>query len=1023
MAEVTEDLSFRIDLINLCLWRRSAAGADERLDLTPKTFDVLRHLVENTGRLVTHDELLTALWRNVHVQPEVLKSHILAIRNALGDNRASPRFIETQRGRGYRFIGEMKGIALPGPPPEAIVELGVFAGRAKPLQQLLALLQRATSGEPQAVFISGEPGIGKTTLVQQLLAQARRHSDLVVAQGQCIEGFAGGEPYYPVLEALGDLCRGAGSAGVVRALLEAAPSWVAQMPWPIFIERRAAGRQQAAPDPRSRMVREACCLFEALATERPLVLVLEDLHWADFATIDLLSALCRRRSSARLLLIATYRPEDLATARHPLRQMTHDLALRKYCSEIELGPLSTAAIGEVLTGGAESEPTSLAFTQLVQERTGGNPLFMRVTLDHLIESGEVSRTAHGWRPLVPLDQMASDVPPTLARVIEAKIEGMSDEQRRVLEAASVAGAHFDPPTAARAAQMDELSFEAVCEKLTSCTLRRDRLLTLPNNQLVRTYAFKHALYRQAVYDGIGQMRRAVLHRMIGERLEEIYPPDQRSDQAVRLAQHFALARDWPRALNYLRSALRIANSRFARRDALAILDRAAELAAHLPDSARIAAELEFLERRGALLAAAHDVQARGTYAQLATIARQHGDIDAQCRALIGLAYVSSWHDLGESLRVLNEVVALSERQADPIQRELTRLLAYVRRLWGCGWNRPDAARCEAALMRLKEGGDSLTVARAQIGFSMVCMVSTRYREAHDLVNRNYQVLRDSPHNLIEVDLARAVWMRHVGVPWALLSLGELGGALTEFDASIAAFEKEDDPSGVLSYQVYRGVLLFHTLDFEGVLRDCEPVAAHPPAPSAPALRALPIERRIALTFCGLAKVGLGDYAAARAAFNVVEGEMERQPVHLDWYWRLALEWGMVNALIADGDHPAALLRAERLCDLAGQTDERAWQALAWEALARAALSCREIEKAGGHIEKALAACEGVQVPLAEWRVHATCASTFKALGDEDRADTHARLGAAVRKRLAESLPEGHPVRLTFERRSGSLCEA
>src|ERR1700733_6548877 len=128
MAEVTESASFRIDLVNLCLWRSSAAGEDERLDLTPKTFDVLRYLAENAGRLGTHDELLAALWRDVHVQPEVLKSHILAIRSALGDKSSSPRYIETQRGRGYRFIGEMKGIASSAPTAEASVSPGVFAG-------------------------------------------------------------------------------------------------------------------------------------------------------------------------------------------------------------------------------------------------------------------------------------------------------------------------------------------------------------------------------------------------------------------------------------------------------------------------------------------------------------------------------------------------------------------------------------------------------------------------------------------------------------------------------------------------------------------------------------------------------------------------------------------------------------------------------------------------------------------------------------------------------------------------------
>ncbi|GGF32151.1 hypothetical protein GCM10011611_42880 [Aliidongia dinghuensis] len=1024
MAEVTESASFRIDLVNLCLWRRSAADGDERLDLPPKAFDVLRYLVENTGRLVTHEELLTAVWRDVHVQSDVLKTHILAIRNALGDKSSSPRFIETQRGRGYRFIGEMTGIASSAPPPEASDELGAFAGRAEPSRELLALLERAASGEPQVVFITGEPGIGKTALVQHFLTQALSRHDLAVAQGHCIEGFAGVEPYYPVLEALGDLCRGRGRATVVRTILELAPSWATQMPAEISHGQRATLRQQIVPDPQSRMVREACSLFDALATDQSLVLVLEDLHWADFATIDFLSALCRRRSSAKLLLIATYRPEDLTTARHPLKQMTSDLTLRKYCSEIELAPLSTAAIGEVLTGGAESTPASLAFTRLVEARTGGNPLFMRVTLDYLFERGQITPTADGWRTLIPLDQLASEVPPTLARAIEARIERMSDEERRVLETASVAAPRFDPPTAARAAQMDELSFEAICENLTSSMLRLGKLLTLPNNQVVRTYSFNHALYRQVLYDRIGQVRRASLHRAIGERLEEIYPPDQRGDLAVRLAQHFAAAGAWARALDYLRSALRVAIDRFSRADALAILDHASDLAARLPGSARIPAEIEFLERRAAIQALGNDPKARETYVQLADKAGRHGDVNAQCRALVGLAHVSSWHDMSLGLRVLDEVLTLCDKQSDPIQQDIIRMTAYVWRLWGYGWNREDAGKCEEAFARLKASGDRLTIARAQIHFGRPCMVSARYRECHDLVIGGYRVLHETPQSLSEAELVHAAWVRHASVPWCLFFLGEFAAGLSDLNASITAFESGGDASAANFLQVFRGALLYHAMDFEGVLRDCGPAASLPAEHyQARAIGDLPLKYRVALIYCGLAEAALGNNAAALGHLRTAEDEMERQSVHMDWYWRLALEWGMVNVLIAVGDHPTALLRAERLCDLAAQTDERTWQALAWEARARAALSSGEAEEAGGHVERALAACQEVQVPLAEWRVHATCASAFTALGDDHRAGTHARLGAAVRKRLAESLPDGHPVRLTFERRSGSLCEA
>ena len=172
---------------------------------------------------------------------------------------------------------------------------------------------------------------------------------------------------------------------------------------------------------------------------------------------------------------------------------------------------------------------------------------------------------------------------------------------------------------------------------------------------------------------------------------------------------------------------------------------------------------------------------------------------------------------------------------------------------------------------------------------------------------------------------------------------------------------------------------------------------------------------------GLAEAGLGNIAAALDALCAAEAEMVRQPVHLDWYWRLALEWGMVGALIANGDHAAAHACAKRLCGLAAETDEQSWQALAWEARARAALACGETSEAMADVAEALARCEGVTVPLAEWRVHATGALVFKAGGDPRQSERHSRLGAAIRERLAGTLPDGDPLRSTFERRSEALA--
>jgi hypothetical protein len=331
------------------------------------------------------------------------------------------------------------------------------------------------------------------------------------------------------------------------------------------------------------------------------------------------------------------------------------------------------------------------------------------------------------------------------------------------------------------------------------------------------------------------------------------------------------------------------------------------------------------------------------------------------------------------------------------------------------------------LARLKIDADSLTIARAQINFSMLCLVSTRYREVKELLDSSYDLVRSGPTEAVETELANSAWMLLIGVPWSLFSLGEFSVAFAKMDSSIAAFETGGDFGAANFIQVFRGALHFHAMDYEGTLRDCGTVATSRPseyhAIDVDVAPTMPLKRRIALIYYGLAEAGLGNIAVAHEYFLVAEEEMRRQPVHLDWYWRLALEWGIVNILIAQSDYAAAVARAVRLCELAMKTDERTWQALAWEALARAVLSNGDATEAVSHVVKALATCEGVQIPLAEWRVHATATITYKATSDAHRAREHARLGAATTKHLAESLPEGDPVRLQFERRSAAFFHA
>src|SRR5258705_8386484 len=187
--------AFRLDIVNHCLWR-----GGERVSLTPKAFDVLRYLVEHADRLVTQDEILEALWPDAYVNPEVVKKYILGIRKVLGDKPDKPVFVATFPRRGYQFIAPVQDEIVAAHSEITSNAMEKIVGRDGALAQLSNSLIKSLQGQRQVVFVAGEAGIGKTTLVDVFHQRAAFRPDLHVARGQCVEGFGGKEPYYPVLE-------------------------------------------------------------------------------------------------------------------------------------------------------------------------------------------------------------------------------------------------------------------------------------------------------------------------------------------------------------------------------------------------------------------------------------------------------------------------------------------------------------------------------------------------------------------------------------------------------------------------------------------------------------------------------------------------------------------------------------------------------------------------------------------------------------------------------------------------------
>ncbi len=645
---------FRLDILNQCLWRSTEERSQERILLTPKAFAVLLYLVERAGQLVTHKELRTAIWSDAHVGPGVLNNQILSIRNALGDRPQSPAFIETVARRGYRFIAPVcdavRASSRPEPDTEPLV--AKLVGRRATLNRLRTCLQKVMHKQRQIIFLTGDSGIGKTTLADEFQRQAATVVPRIrIARGQCVEGFGGKEPYFPMLEALGELCHGPSGAIVVQILVSKAPSWLVQLPAALKREHRAILQQDIQGTTRERMLREIGEALEAIASSDPLLLVFEDLHLADPFTLDLLSATARRRASAKLMIVGTYRTCDMDPG-HPLHALVRDLLVRRLSDEIVLEPLTESEIAEYLLCQPCSIQTPEVLAALLFRHSAGNPLFVAAFLEHLYNRGMLSKDKGTLRLNVSLDAIDMGVPKSLGRMLEAQIDSLSLEQQQVLEVMSVdSGGRYRFPTAAKAAaiDMEPERFEAICETLS----RRHHALRIPtseklsNGTPITCYEFVHALYRDVCYCRIPAARRAKLHRRIGEWGEA--STDCLLEISACLAEHFERARDWPRTVKYLCLAAEAAGRRSEPWLAEDTLKHALAVLKQLPYPEHGVPEATIKRKLAAIHTARTD---RWTAYAVLNRASSHGD----------------WHD-GEMMANPQSWIS-SRRSLDALQREL-----------------------------------------------------------------------------------------------------------------------------------------------------------------------------------------------------------------------------------------------------------------------------------------------------------------------------------------------------------------
>src|SRR5262245_10731796 len=582
--------AIRIEAENEWAW-----CGEERLPLMPRAFTVLRHLVDHAGRLVTKEELLTRVWRDTIVSEAALTTCIRDLRKALGDSPDTPRYIETVHRRGFRFIGPIGPPTAPTPrvaraatdtrvEPRSPPATPTLVGRDVELSRLHERLGRAIDRHRQLVFVTGEPGIGKTALVEAFLSRIGLTETLRIGRGQCVEQYGAGEAYLPVLEALGRLGRDPRGDQLVHVLRQHAPTWLAQLPALLTDKDLEAVQRRAQGATRERMLRELVEGLDILTVDSLLVLVLEDLHWSDSSTIDLLAMLARRREASRLLIIGTYRSADVAVSEHPLKATKHELELHGQCEEIPLQFLSVSAVAEYLSRRfAQGEwPSELA--RELHRRTDGNPLFLVNTVDDLIVRGQLHEVDGRWVLSVPVQDLARNAPETLWQMVEKQIERLTPDEQAMLAVASVAGAEFSAAVATSnsiGAQEGEQRCAALARR--GDFLRTSGVAEWPDGTVAGRYAFIHSLYQHVLYSRIPFGHRAGLHLRTGERLEQGY--GQRAGEiAGELAMHFSEGRDLARAARYHHQAGEIALRQHGYREAADHVTRALDSLKALPNS-------------------------------------------------------------------------------------------------------------------------------------------------------------------------------------------------------------------------------------------------------------------------------------------------------------------------------------------------------------------------------------------------------------------------------------------------------
>jgi serine/threonine protein kinase/predicted ATPase len=607
---------------------------------------------------------------------EALIQHMLA-----KDPRLRPSAVEVEAAltpsSAKAFVSSTSRLAGPGRCP--------IVGRQQEWAALRTGFEEAAAGRGLLLCVTGEPGLGKTTLVEsfldELAASGRTWS---LARGRCSERLAGAEAYLPFLEALDSLLQGESGASAAQMMKLLAPTWYVQLS-PLAADDPSLARvlAEAKEASQERRKRELSVFLDELSRRHPLVMFLDDIHWADPSSVDLLAYLGSRCMAWRLLLVLTYRPSELLRSKHLFGPVKLELQGRGVCREIALPFLSRDEFDRYLALAFAGHKFPEDFAAVLHARTEGNPLFMVDLLRYLRDRGVIVQDHGRWALVRAVPDLQHELPESVRAMIQRKVDQLSPADLHLLMVASVQGAEFDSAVVAQLLGREAADVEERMNDLERVhyLVRLVREQAYPDRTLTLRYGFVHILYQNVLYAALQPTRKAAWSAAAARALLGHYG-EKSASLAAELAMLFEAARDHERAADYYLVAAENAVHIFAHHEAVTLARRGLAVLQTLPDTPeRARRELPLQVTLGVQLQVAQGYaapEAERIYARARSLCEQMQEAPPLFRVLWGLwMYYFVRSELQRTLELAEQLFTLAQQAQDPAQLLQARMALAV----------------------------------------------------------------------------------------------------------------------------------------------------------------------------------------------------------------------------------------------------------------------------------------------------------------------------------------------------------